>query len=288
MNQHVSANSNETSDADRRAYWAEQMELGYGMVEQLLQFPVEECGECFASLPSAAKEAGVEMRFSDSKIAGELERVYSLRASLVEDVVAIGRTMNERGWILKIEDGYRSQQMQSQLVRKPSIFDAILRKCIWECNGEIPPAEFVFRRAIVLVANVPKIGTHMSGSAVDISVFERSTGEEVWRGNHYLEMSERTPMRSPYIEPSDLKNRLAITEIMESHGFMHFPYEFWHYNKNDAGGHVLTGKSEPAKFGPVHWDSETNEVTPYDDAMSPLNPLDVIEREVAAAIERSN
>ncbi|MFT5524118.1 MAG: D-alanyl-D-alanine dipeptidase [Pirellulaceae bacterium] len=277
----------QTNDSERRAYWAEQMELGYAMVERLIAFPVQECGERFASLPSAARNADVEMMFSDSKIAGDLDRVYSFRSSLVDDVVAIGRSMNQRGWILKIEDGYRSQEMQSQLVRKPSIFDAILKKCIWECNDQIPPADFVFRRAIVLVANVPKIGTHMSGSAVDISVFDKATGHEVWRGNHYLEMSERTPMRSPFIDRADLENRLAITEMMEAHGFMHFPYEFWHYNKNDAGGHILTGKSEPAKFGPVHWNPDTNEVTPYEDPLSPLNPLTVIEREIEAAIERS-
>ena len=32
------------NDDARRAYWAEQMELGYKMVEQLLAFPVCECG----------------------------------------------------------------------------------------------------------------------------------------------------------------------------------------------------------------------------------------------------
>ena len=47
-------------DKARRAYWAEQMELGYAMVQQLLAFPVEECGERFASLPDMAAEAGVD------------------------------------------------------------------------------------------------------------------------------------------------------------------------------------------------------------------------------------
>ena len=76
--------------------------------------------------------------------------------------------MNERGWVLKIEEGYRSREMQNKLVRKAGVFDAILNKCIWENRGRIPTSEEVFQRAIVLVANIPKIGTHMSGSAVDI------------------------------------------------------------------------------------------------------------------------
>lgn len=273
-------------ESARRAYWAEQMQLGYDLVQIVLPFEVSECGEGFASIPDRAEAAGVEMMFSDSKIASELDRVFFIRQGLVDDLITIGRDMNERGWILKIEDGYRSMEMQSQLVRKPDVFDAILKKCIWENGGQLPDVEMVFRRAIVLIANIPKIGTHMSGSAVDISVFRRDDGSEVSRGNPYLEMSERTPMRSPFIEADDLQNRLDITAMMEAHGFIHFPYEFWHYNKNDAMGHILSNQPAPARYGPVHWDPSTNQVTPYDDPLSPLNPLHVIEKEVAAAMQR--
>ena len=274
-------------DAERRAYWAEQMELGYAMVQQLIAFPVNECGERFASLREAAAAANVEMQFSTSKIAGDLDRVFYMRESLADDVVRIGRDMNERGWVLKIEDGFRSLEMQGQLVRKPVLFDTILRKCIWENGGRIPPVELVFRRAIVLIANIPKIGTHMSGSAIDISVFHRDNGNEVWRGNPYLEMSERTPMRSRFVEPEFIANRLAITAMMEARGFMHFPFEFWHFNKGDAGAHILTHNPAPCRYGPVNWNPLTNEVTPVPDPLTPLNPMPVIEQEIAAAMERA-
>lgn len=284
----MTAMPNQNNDTNaRRAYWTEQMEMGYAMVEKLIAFPVRECGERFASIPGAAGAAGVEMHFSTSKIAGDLDRVFQMRESLVADVVTIGREMNARGWILKIEDGFRSLDMQRQLVRKPSVFDVILKKCIWENGGALPTTEMVFRRSIVLTANIPKIGTHMSGSAIDISVFHRDDGSEVWRGNPYLEMSERTPMRSPFVEAEAIANRLAITAMMEAHGFMHFPFEFWHFNKGDAGGHILTNNPEPARYGPVNWNPKTNEVTAVADPLSPLNPLPVIEREIAAALERA-
>lgn len=276
-----------TDDAARRAYWAEQMQQGYDLVQQILAFEVHECGEGFASLRDAAESAGIEMQFSDSKIAGELERVFFMRESLVKEVMRVGQAMNDRGWILKIEDAYRSLDMQGQLVRKPELFDAILKKCIWEYGGQIPPVELVFRRAIVLIANIPKIGTHMSGSAIDVSVFRRDDGTEVWRGNPYLEMSERTPMRSPFVEEEALKNRLDITSMVEAQGFIHFPFEFWHFNQEDAMGHILKGQPAPARFGPVHWDPKTNRVTRCDDPLSPLNPLPVIEREIAAALQRA-
>lgn len=275
------------NDAARRAYWTEQMELGYQMVEKLIAFPVCECGERFASLREAAAAANVEMLFSTSKIAGDLERVFFMRETLIQDLILIGREMNERGWILKIEDGFRTLEMQRQLVRKPQVFDAILKKCLWENGGVVPSVEMVFRRAVVLTANIPKIGTHMSGSAVDISVFRRDDGGEIWRGNPYLEMSERTPMRSPFIEPEALANRLAITSLMEVHGFMHFPFEFWHFNKGDAGAHILTSNPAPARYGPVNWNPQTNEVAPVADPTALLNPLPVIEQEIAAALQRA-
>ena len=274
-------------DTARRAYWTEQMELGFAMVEKLISFPVAECGERFACMRSAAASENVEMLFSTSKIAGNMDRVFFMRESLVRDVVTIGRVMNKRGWILKIEDAFRSLAMQGQLVRKPQVFDAILKKCIWENGGKIPPVEIISRRVIVMTANIPKIGTHMSGSAIDVSVFHRDDGREVWRGNSYLEMSERTPMRSRFVEPEHIANRLAITEVMESHGFMHFPFEFWHFNKGDAGDHILNHNAAPCRYGPVNWNPVTNEVTPVADPLSPLNPLPVIESEIAAAMLRA-
>jgi D-alanyl-D-alanine dipeptidase len=263
-------------EAARRAYWADQMEQGYAIVQKLIEFPVNECGERFASLPEAAAAANVEMLFSSSKIAGELERVYFMRESLVQDVVTIGREMNERSWVLKIEDCFRSLDMQRQLVRKPSVFDNVLKKCIWELGGAIPTTEMMFRRAIVLTANMPKIGAHMSGSAIDISVFHRDDGTEVWRGYPYLEMSECTPMRSPFVAPEHVATRLEIASMMEKHGFIHFPFEL----------HILTGNPAPCRFGPVNWNPQTNEVTPVENPLELLNPLSVIEKEIAAALER--
>jgi zinc D-Ala-D-Ala dipeptidase len=278
--------TSQNDDLARREYWAAQMQLGYDLVQEVLPFAVNECGEEFGSIPDAAETAGVEMQFSTSKIAGDLDRVFYMRTGLLADLIQVGRDMNDRGWILKIEDGFRSMEMQSHLVRKPELFDVILKKCIWEF-GEVPPADMVFRRAIVLIANIPKIGTHMSGSAVDISVFARDDGREIWRGYPYLEMSEHTPMRSPFISESDLRNRLEITEMMERRGFVHFPYEFWHFNQGDAMGHILRGNPAPARYGPVHWDPNTNSVTPYDNPLAPLNPLDVIEKEIEAAMKRA-
>ncbi|MFY8059744.1 MAG: hypothetical protein ACOVRM_18510 [Planctomycetaceae bacterium] len=46
----------------RRAYWTEQLELGYNLVQQIERWPVHECLESFASLPAAGFRCGSRHR----------------------------------------------------------------------------------------------------------------------------------------------------------------------------------------------------------------------------------
>ena len=78
-----------------------------------------------------------------------------------------------------------------------------------------------------------------------------------------------------------------VTALMEAHGFVHFPFEYWHFNKGDTMAHTLAGLLAPARYGPVHWDAAANTVTPYADALIPLNPLAQMEAEIFAALGRA-
>ena len=184
--------------------------------------------------------------------------------------------MNTRGWVLKVEDGYRSVTMQQGLSLNESIFGAVLRKTQWECGGEKPPVDLLFRRLGSLIANMPKVGTHMSASAVDLSVLLRDTGEELERGGPYPEMSERTPMASPFVSDQSRQNRQDITALLEGHGFVAYPWEFWHYNDGDAYAELLKRTGLPGRYGPVHVDVATGQVTPIDDPHAPLNSREVV------------
>ncbi|MFT5085817.1 MAG: D-alanyl-D-alanine dipeptidase [Candidatus Latescibacterota bacterium] len=271
---------------DRRRFWTEHMERSHHLLEAMTQYPTDESGEGFASIPEAAAAADIEMLFAESKIAGDLDRIFYIRQSLIPDLLAIARDMGERGWLLKIEDGYRTQQMQTELGQKPAVFDLIVHSCRWESGGQTPSLDLIRRRSTCLVANYPNRGTHTMGAAVDISVFRRDDGTEVSRGKSYLEMSEYTPMDSPFVSAEDRQNRREITALMERHGFLHYPGEFWHYNKGDALYHYMANTDLPAPYGPVHWDPATNRVTAYDDVSSPLTPPTEMATYLEAAIAR--
>ena len=272
----------------RRRYWTETMEEMDALVDRMLAHPFEECGEPLAPIPEAMAAADLEVDFSETLIAGRFPRIFAIRESLLRSLVDVARDMNDRGWILRIEDGFRSQQMQTDLGRSTEAFDLIVRACVWECGGDVPPLDLVFRRARVLVANYGICGTHMQGTAVDISVVRREDGSEVWRGRPYLDMSEYTPMDSPFVGEQHRRNRRDITDLMARHGFVHFPGEFWHYNQGDLLCELLSGRNRPGRYGPVHWDPATGQVTPYDDPRQPLIPPAQMASELADALKRAS
>ena len=273
-------------EEERVVFWIDHMERSYELLARMALYPVVECGEPFGSIPQAAKAANVEMLFSETKLGGMFERIFFIRESLVDDIIAVGRTMNERGWVLKIEEGYRTRDMQTALGRAPAVFDLIVRTCMRECRGATPPPELVQRRAMCLVANYPKQASHLFGAAVDVSVFRRDDGTEVSRGKPYLEMSEYTPMQSPFVSEQEQANRIEITKLMEERGLLHYPGEFWHYNKGDGLYQMVNKTGIAGKYGAVDWDPITNRVSRLTDDSSPFMSMEQIIPELESALRR--
>jgi hypothetical protein len=97
-------------------------------------------------------------------------------------------------------------------------------------------------------------------------------------------MSERTPMVSPFVSAQEQENRREITALMERHGFMHYPGEFWHFNKGDALAQMLAKSEKPGTYGPVHWDPATNTVTPFREPLTPLTSTIEFQRLIEEAL----
>lgn len=271
-----------SSDDERRAYWKEQMDGAYDFMLEIQRYPIEECDEPLAPLREAADQAGVKVLFSELPHARGLPRMFLLREGLIADFLSAAREMNDRGWVLKVEDGYRSRLMQKYNALRPEVFPFVLSKVKWELGGRMPSLDLVRRRLAAMIAMNPKVGTHCSGSAIDVSVFTLG-GAEIDRGAPYLEISEKTPMGSPFVPEEARRNRAEITDLMGRHGFFTYHFEFWHYNKDDAYAEYLLGNRRPARYGPVDLDPATGAVTAIPDSTAPLNS----EKEIGAMIEQA-
>jgi len=178
--------------------------------------------------------------------------------------------------------------MQKALGLMEGTFDAVLARTIWELDGELPTPEHVLGRLRAVIATTPKIGTHMSGSAIDVSVADRETRGPVDRGAPYLEMSELTPMESPFVSEEAQKNRREITAVLARHGFAAYPYEFWHYSSGDAYEASLSGRRGPARYGAVDFDPETGDMFPVEDPTALLTDMGELEARIAKALGKGS
>jgi zinc D-Ala-D-Ala dipeptidase len=276
----------EHDEASRRSFWTKRLDEAHAFMMKGLDCPLTECGERLVSLPDAARDAGVEVAFSNRPHVHGLPRIYVLREGQIAGFVDVARRLYRRGWILRVEDGYRTRTMQKDIGKTPSLFDVILKKVVWELGGQTPDPAFLFKRLLTLVAQMPKTAPHMSGAAIDISVLERSTGEEVDRGGPYLEMTELTPMDSPFVSPLAQLNRQEITAIFREGGFVEYPFEFWHYGSGEVFEECVRGTGRPVRYGPVDFDTATGRVTPIETPRNPLNSLEEIQAEIQASLDR--
>lgn len=273
-------------ETEKREYWSKTMDAAADFMAEVRGVEIVDNLEPLEGLRDAAEDAQVEVFFSDTPIACTMERQYVLRRGLIPKFVEAARDLNNRGWALKVEDAYRTPFMQKELQRTPELFDAVMSIVLWETGGIVPDPEFVFRRLLALIAFCPMVGTHISGSAMDISVYDLDTREEVDRGAPYIEFSATTPMGSPFISDEAKANRLEITRIMKNHGFVDYPWEFWHYNQGDSYEVVLSGDPSRGIYGPVDWDPDSGAVTPVANPRDRLNSDAEIRELMEAAMER--
>jgi zinc D-Ala-D-Ala dipeptidase len=268
-----------------RKYWTKEMDDAYAFMLAVERYPIEESGEPALPLREAAEEGGVEVLFSPLPHVRGLPRLFFLRAGLVPSFIEAARELNSRGLALRVEDAYRTREMQKYNALRPEVFPLALAMVRWELGGATPPVALLRKRLAALIAMNPRVGTHCGCSAIDVSVVHRDGGRELDRGAPYLEISVKTPMGSPFVSQEARRNRADITALMARHGFYDYRFEFWHYNAGDAYAGYLEGKGSPARYGPVDLDPATGRVTPIQDATTPLNSDAEIEARIRDVLD---
>jgi D-alanyl-D-alanine dipeptidase len=80
------------------------------------------------------------------------------------------------------------------------------------------------------VADPSKGSRHNRGAAVDLTLIDLKTGEELTMPSGYDEFTNRA--RHDYFDApeSDMRNRDKLRETMTRHGFEPLPTEWWHYD----------------------------------------------------------
>jgi D-alanyl-D-alanine dipeptidase len=136
-------------------------------------------------------------------------RAFLQRPAAVS-VVRAQHALKPKGYGLLIFDGYRPWSVT---------------KLFWDSASDA-------EREIEFVANPKKGSRHNRGCAVDLTLYDLKTGQEVKMPSEYDEFSERA---SPNFQGGDAESRAArdlLRQTMESEGFTVYKEEWWHFDYN--------------------------------------------------------
>lgn len=135
-------------------------------------------------------------------------RVF-LQRPAAEALVRVNRALKAKGYGLLVFDGYRPWSVTKQ---------------IWD----LTPAD-----KKVFVAN-PKNGSrHNRGGAVDLTLYDLSTGREADMGGKYDEMTARSYVTYDKGRKVALARRELLNGAMGDEGFFVYAFEWWHFDWKD-------------------------------------------------------
>ena len=132
-----------------------------------------------------------------------------LQRPAAEALVRANHELKALGYGLIIHDGYRPWYVT---------------KIFWDAT---PDDKKIF------VAD-PKDGSkHNRGCAVDLSLYDLKTGQEVEMPSGYDEMSDRAYADYPGGTNEERARRAILRQAMEKQGFQVIPKEWWHFDYKD-------------------------------------------------------
>lgn len=132
-----------------------------------------------------------------------------LQRPAAEALVQVNAELKPLGYRLLIFDGYRPWRITKQM---------------WD-NTPANKKEFV--------ADPGKGSRHNRGCAVDLSLCDLATGQEIEMPGAYDEMSPRSYAAYAGGTPTQREHRDLLRRLMEAHGFTVLPAEWWHFDFKD-------------------------------------------------------
>jgi D-alanyl-D-alanine dipeptidase len=130
-----------------------------------------------------------------------------LRAPAARALMDVQRELEIKGLGIKVFDGYRPYRVTVAM---------------WE---PIRNPDYV--------ADPAKGSRHNRGAAVDLTLIDLKSGEELPMPTGYDDFTSRAAHEFNDLPENVLANRAILREVMTKHGFIPLPSEWWHY---DFGG----------------------------------------------------
>ena len=218
---------------------------------EILAIPIKECNEPLIDIKNTGDLSygpPPENEFTTNDYTKMRETVYKKLLAAQADL--------PKGLRFRIYEGYRSKKVQKLL------FDEMHEQMV-KRHPDFTPEE-IFHETTRLVSPIINfdgtendVPAHNSGGAIDIEIMDEA-GNMLGMGMESKDWIQVEPdlcnTRCQTISDVTRKNRMLLLELMESHGFINYPTEWWHFSYGDRywayhtnNTHALYGSADNLK-----------------------------------------
>jgi D-alanyl-D-alanine dipeptidase len=195
---------------------------------EILAVPIKECNEPLVDIKNFD-----ELLYGPPEYDIAIDCYTRLRKTVFEKLC---RAQNDlpKGWHFRLFEGFRSLTVQQilfdkiyQIVSSRSP-DASHAKRFYETTGLVSP--------VINLDGTQNIPPHNTGAAVDLEIISDDnqlidmgmTAKEWWSVPPELCLTN-----SPLVNDTVKLNRKILLDVLQNHGFVNYPTEWWHYSYGD-------------------------------------------------------
>lgn len=160
--------------------------------------------------------------FAGCRIDGYERPLIVMTVEAARGSVKAADILRNQGFFIKFFDAYRPQRAVNHFMRWGADPLDYRRKPI-----HYP---YVDKARVFELGYVAEKSAHSRGAAVDLTLVDKKTYQELDMGTIFDFMDPRSHAVTQGLSPQQEQNRSILREAMEQSGFVQYPYEWWHYN----------------------------------------------------------
>ena len=183
--------------------------------------------EGFVYVTDVIPSIKLEMRYcSYNNFVGKPIEGYNAEVCIVTQLAAnalikVQEELKTQNKSLKIFDAYRPQQAVNHFMKwAKNINDTLTKRQFYPD---------VAKQNLFIEEYIATRSRHSSGSTVDLTIVDLTTGEELDMGSAYDFFGEQSWINYKEITEAQKENRQLLQHVMLKHGFRNYPKEWWHF-----------------------------------------------------------
>lgn len=196
-------------------------------------FAIDDNGEPIVSLQDVAAKCGVEMVFA--AVNPDNPELH-MRAGAADRLMKAAQELEQRqvNYRLKISDAFRPLALQrkyfDEITEEMREKEGLEGKALWE-------------RVTQFIADPDLCPPHSTGGAVDLTIVDAASGEEIDMGTGLDCVDDRSNTWTDDVSMEAKANRQLLWEVMTGQGFVNLTSEWWHYSFGDQYWAIFTSQS---------------------------------------------